>query len=512
MRMTFVNPALENQGMGILSALLKESGHDVNLVVDYRLFDTEAIQNRLLKKYFDSTNRVIHEILESKPDLIGFSPFSINYQWALRIARLVKKHIKIPIIFGGIHPTILPDVVITNDEVDMVCVGEGERAILELAASIDKGEIRTDIQNIWFNENGKVIKNPLRPLVNNLDQLPFPDKHLFLEKGAFDTYAYRLNSARGCPFHCSFCVNNFFKKLFAGKGKYLRMRSVDSVIKEALWAKKEFSPKVIVFSADVFTTNKAWLREFSPKYKKDVNIPFFALSHTRFMDAEIAQLLKKAGCLEVTIGIESATPEMRKNLLLRPESNEEIIKACRDCKQAGLKLSLDHLINLCGETEQHRIDALRLYSRLRPNSMNVYTLQYYPGTAIVDAGLKAGILNEDTVDQINQGKTFGSMVVGVGGKDSFDPTGAAESFRLLLTLLPFIPRPVVEFIIRRRIYRCRLKPPMILFAVAKILTKIRVHRLYVYRGIITKTLKDARQTLLWKFIKRPRLIKNSKLN
>jgi anaerobic magnesium-protoporphyrin IX monomethyl ester cyclase len=498
MKITFVTPAIENQGIEILSALLREVGHETELVVDYRLFDTEAIQSGTLKRFFDGTKRIVEEVLLSKPDLVGFSVYTISYQWALALARRIKAAANIPVIFGGIHPTTVPERVIAQDAVDMVCIGEGEEALLELAEAIDRKDTRTDILNLWFKKEGKVIRNAVRPLIADLDHLPFPDKDLFARKGLLDPYEYNLSSGRGCPFQCTYCGNNTLKRLYAGKGRYLRTRSVDLVIAEAKMAKARYAPKVISFYADVFTTNKAWLKAFCRRYGPEVGLPFFALSHPRFMDDDVAHWLKEAGCLEVTMGVESATPALRKELLQRPESDEEILAACDSCRRHDLRFSLDHLINLPRETEEHHRDALAFYNRLRPDSLNVYPLQYYPGVAITETACRDGIVSAEMREHIGEGEAGGSMVIGVGGKDPFDEAGRTAWLRFLLTALPFLPSSAIEIIIRRGWYRKKIQPPMMLFAVLKILTKIRVHRLYVYRGIVSQTLRQIGETLRWK--------------
>jgi anaerobic magnesium-protoporphyrin IX monomethyl ester cyclase len=498
MKITFINPAVENHGIEILSALLRECGHETDLVVDYRLFDTEVVQNASLKRFFNGADRVIEEVLASKPDIIGFSVYTISYQWALTLARKIKMVVNIPIIFGGIHPTTVPDRVIAQESVDMVCVGEGEGALLELADGMDHQKMRTDIPNIWFKREGKIIRNPVRPLYTDLDRLPFPDKDLFHRKGILDRYGYNLTSGRGCPFQCTYCGNNTLMRLYRGKGRYLRSRSVDLVIAEAKAAKEKYAPKVITFYADVFTTNKPWLQEFCNRYRREVGLPFFALSHPRYMDDDVARWLKESGCLEVTMGVESATPALRKETLKRPESDKEIEAACESCHRHGLGFSLDHLINLPGETEEHHRDALALYSRLRPDSLNVYPLQYFPGVAITERACRDSIVSPEMLEEINEGKAGGSMVIGMGGKDSFDKAERTAWLRFLLTALPLIPRSFIDAMIRHKLYSKNLRPPMILFAVLKILTKIRVHRFYVYGGIITQTLRQIGDMLLWR--------------
>ena len=378
-----------------------------------------------------------------------------------------------------------------------MCVGEGEDALLELADAMEEGRNGDDIANLWFKHEGRIKENPVRPLKQNLDELPFPDKSLFSDKGVLDPHEYNLMAGRGCPFRCSYCGNNMWRKLYRGKGAYARMRGVDSVIREALWAGRRFSPKVISFYADIFTHDHEWLEEFCGRYGAEVKIPFFALSHPLFMNDRVARMLKAAGCLEVTMGVESAIAGTRKRLLLRPESDRDIERAVHACKDAGLKVSLDQIVNLPHETEQDMRGTVEFYNRLRPDSMNVYPLQYFPGTGITRIAHDEGILDDATLDRINRGRESSSIVVGVGGKDSFDPDNRISFFRSLLTVIPLLPAPLVAWLVKKRI-PSRLTVPMTLFALLKIICKLRVHRGYVYWGIIRDTLRHCMNTAMWK--------------
>lgn len=139
MKISFIYLGSENLGIEYLSSVLKKSGHKVELIFDPALFcDKHYLNVDFLAKLFDSRKKIIKRVLESRPDLIGFSVFTHNYKWALSIASLIKKEIDIPIIFGGVHPTILPEDVIANNSVDMICIGEGEEALLELMDNFGK--------------------------------------------------------------------------------------------------------------------------------------------------------------------------------------------------------------------------------------------------------------------------------------------------------------------------------------------------------------------------------------
>ena len=137
-RVTFIHTESESFAIELLSSILKKNGHYVSLIFDNRLFDSAEIKNSTLKNFFGQTDILLKQVADSNPDFICFSAFTYNYQWALGVARQIKKVVgNIPIVFGGIHPTLMPELVIKNKCVDIVCIGEGEGALLDL---VRKGE------------------------------------------------------------------------------------------------------------------------------------------------------------------------------------------------------------------------------------------------------------------------------------------------------------------------------------------------------------------------------------
>lgn len=189
----------------------------------------------------------------------------------------------IPIVFGGIHPTCVPEEVIKNDFVDFVIRGEGEYALLDLVNSLDSGGFNYEIKSVWFKKNGEIIRNPLHPLIQDLDKLPFPDKELFCREDSNFKTGHLLMTGRGCFYRCTFCMNNFLKSLYPGE-RYVRRRSVDNVILELEIVKNKYSISQIEICDDLFCYDKKWLKEFSKKYSDKINIPFHIFAHPQEID------------------------------------------------------------------------------------------------------------------------------------------------------------------------------------------------------------------------------------
>lgn len=495
MKIVFVAVGVESLAIEFLSSFLKKQGHEVDIVFDPTIFATEAIRSAKLAKKLDIKKELIQQIIDKKPDFVGFSVFTLNYQRILEIAKSLKKRKpSIPTIFGGIHTTSVPDIVIKEKCVDMICIGEGEQALDELL----KNPNSTEIKNIWFKKNNKVIKNPCRPLIDDLDSLPFPDKDLFYKiyPGFFEDY-YTISS-RGCPFACTYCGNNVLQDVYRGLGKPIRRRSPENIVNELVLAKEKYHPKKITFVDDVFVQDIEWLKEFSRLYKKKVNIPYAMLTHPSFLSLDIAKLLKKSGCYFLLFGIQSASEKTRREILNRFESNDQIAKAAQNCHKAGLKFSIDHIFNIPSEGIPQYKEAVNFYHSLKPTIINAYWLQYFPKTEIVNIAVKHRLLKKTDVFNIERGLTTTSFVVGIGGKNSFDSDLTYRNIQFYFMLMPLLPEWLNKKIIKNEWYLSKFKPPLILNIFIKFIDILINNRAIVYFSIIKSTIFFTKYSLLTK--------------
>ncbi len=502
MKIIFVALAVENLAIEYLSSYLKSFGHEVEVVIDPRLFATEAVSFKRLEKAFDIADEIVEEIYQKRPDVVGFSVFSFNYQRSLTLARKIKARRPGQIIvFGGIHPTCVPEVVIKENCVDIVCVGEGELALRELLDSLN-GRPRTDIQNLWFKKGKRIIKNPSRPLITDLDSLPLPDKDLFFRiYPGFIKDDYYTASSRGCPFACTYCANNALRRIYQGLGKPVRRRSPKNLVEELVWAKKRYGIKQITFVDDVFVEDAAWLKVFAGLYKKKIGLPYVMITHPLFMKREIVKLLVDSGCYFLLFGIQSASEETRKKILKRFEANTDIEKAAELCHEYKLKFSVDHIFNIPTEGVREQEEALKFYNRLRPSIINSYWLQYFPGTEIIKTAEKLGIFNQKTIQRINQGRTSTSLVVGLGNKDSINPQLFYTNFQFFFMLLPVLPKFFTDYVVNHKLYLKFKSPPIILNIFLKSLINLSHRRGSVYWGIIKSTAYFMKRNLelKWRF-------------
>lgn len=495
MKIVFVAIGVESLAIEFLSSYLKSKGHQVELVFDPTSFANEVVSFPKLAKVLDIRKELVQQIINKKPDLVAFSVFTLNYQRALKIARLLKKRrSKIPTIMGGIHPTSVPNIVIKEKSIDMLCIGEGEAALDELLKNPDS----IDIKNIWFKKGKRIIKNSCRPLIDNLDKVPFPDKDLFYKiyPGFFNDY-YTISS-RGCPFACTYCGNNVIRAVYKGLGKSIRRRSPQNIVDELVLAKEKYKLKRITFVDDVFVQDLDWLKEFARLYKKNVNVPYAMLTHPSFLTLKITKLLVKSGCYFLLFGIQSASEKIRRDILNRFESNEQISQAAKNCHQAGLKFSIDHIFNIPTEGISEYKEAVSFYHSLRPTIINAYWLQYFPKTAIIDIAIKYGFIKRSMVDKINRGLTNTSLSIGIGGKDSFDPDLTYRNIQFYFMIMPLLPNWLNKVIIKKEWYSLPLKPPLIINIFFKFIIILIHNRAIVYFEIMKNIIFFIKYSLLIK--------------
>jgi anaerobic magnesium-protoporphyrin IX monomethyl ester cyclase len=381
MKFLFIVKDMEYESIGImsLSAVLKRKGHE-----------TMA----LCAKY---ENDLIGEVKKISPDIIGYSTTTGAHKFYLGINSQLKKDIEFLSIFGGPHPTFFPEM-IEQDGVDMICLGEGEEAIIELADALSSKKKLDGIKNLYIKNEGKIIRNNLRPFISDLDSLPYPDRNIFRRYIDKLPSPYRVFiTGRGCPYSCSYCFNHVNRKLF--EGKYIRHRKVDKVIEEVLEVKKDGTLRVCGFLDDTFTLNKSWLEEFCKVYKIKVGLPFFCHLRADLVDRNIAKLLSGANCIAGVIGIETGCYRLRKEILKKNITDEDIINAANYMKENGIRVITQNMIGIPGDTPHNVLQMAKLNSEIKSNHMNLYFYQPYPKTDLCELSIEKGLYSGD-VDNI----------------------------------------------------------------------------------------------------------------
>jgi len=398
MKIAFIASGQEILGIEYLSAILKEKGHEVKLFFDPKTFSGGIfLKIKFLEKRFNLQDKIVDKVIEWKPDIVGFSCMSTNYPWCLETAKLLKSKIDIPIIFGGIHPTILFEKVIKQNCVDYVAIGESELSFVEFLDNFKNGKLEKNVDGIYSGNNV-----PKYTIVEDLDKLPFPDHNLFYEKvDGFRRVAYSIAASRGCPYACSYCCNDILKKFNNFKR---RVRSVDNVIEELKLAKDKFNISRVYFYDEVFPYQIEWLKDFCQRYGEEIKLPFIITSHFNFATEERLKMLGDAGCIQMVFGLQSASGRVREDICNRFfNSNSQVEEVIKLCKKYKIQSLVEIILGLPSETEEEYEEGIKFFREIKADIIYTYFLTYFPKTSIIQKGIEYGNLSESDIETIESG-------------------------------------------------------------------------------------------------------------
>lgn len=501
MKIVFISSGSENIGIEYLSSTLKKAGHDVELVFDPAVFSGRYfLENETLNRFLSKKSLIVQEALELQPDLIAMSIYTSNFQWSLDIVRLLKDKRNIPVVFGGVHVTSVPEVVLNYSEVDYICVGEGERAIVELAESLEAGKKYPEIDNIWYKRNSDIIRNPVKPFVEDLNLCPFPDKELYQEKMPVMKNEYSIIAGRGCPYGCPYCSHSMYHRYYEEDYTYCRYRSVENVLEELKTQAQ--NAKTVAFEESNFMLKEEWLEEFSDRYKKEIDKPFAVNIRPHVIDEKRAQLLENAGCKLAYLGIQNASESLRKQILNRDETNDMIKESIDELQKHGIKVSVDHIFGLPKETKVSHLESVNFYADLNPDKVVSNWLMYYPGTEMIEIALEHSLIDEEFIEKVHHGLI--STTRHSGGAH-FDRIKEYRRIHLLMYLIPILPAKIIRFFTKEKRYKI-FPASFILIKIALLIDAVKMKDwktwLYIkfaFQGIGAGVKK--RLNSLWKSLK-----------
>ncbi len=406
----------------MISAVLKENGHHVNFFDTSRFREngqtTDTLERQTKKmeealqfipvelppieKINEFAIEALHSEIESlKPGLIGFTATSSDFPQVVTILKQIGKY-RIPVIVGGAHATVAPLETLAVDGVDMVCVGEGEQAILELADDMDSGGHRTDILNIYFKKGSRIIKNGIRPY-SDLNSLPFPDLDIFDEYHHVGAYQGkqviygRFETARGCPYKCAYCINKALHGIYSHEKRHIRFKSPERVIDELKYGMEKIGFDIFRFVDETFTATPVdRLTEFVDLYRKEIDKPMIIATRPERVNHKIMGIIREAHKnIQVTMGIESGSEDIRKKVCNRHMSNQTIIKAYDVCHEMGFHTASFNMIGLPDETREDFLQTIRLNREARVDQPMLSFFYPFPGTKLRDYCIKNGYLDEE---------------------------------------------------------------------------------------------------------------------
>lgn len=375
------------EGVMALSAALKHAGHKTAVAVG-------------------GQDKLLEEIRAFKPDIIAIPLITSYRKFMVEMSRKIRKAgIHSLILVGGYDASFSPDV-ITSAQIDVLCMGEGDDAIVELADAVDAGSDYSRIRNLWVKKNGDIIKNPLRPLKKVNERL-FEDRDIYRDYDPYfnDIEFGQVMVGRGCPHSCSYCFNHLYKEMYANKGgKCCDLRDVNKVIEECLILKNTYKVKNIIFNDSTLAYNKKWLLEFLKKYRAEVDLPFTLNATAKEIDDEICRAIADTGrCFLIRIGLETGNEELRLKVLNKTVSNEDYIKATDLMKKYNLRYSLAIMLGLPGETLENAFETLDFASRIsaKDTPVPISIFKPFPKLGITEYGLRKGYYTKVRIEDSN---------------------------------------------------------------------------------------------------------------
>ena len=403
MKILLINPAvrpdspklLPNVGLGYIASAVHRAGIDLEILdIDAHRFTEEEIERLLrIKKY----------------DAVGIGTLASQYKWAKSIAHVIKSvRPNVPIIVGNTLGTSVPDVLLTKTDVDIAVLGEGDVTIVDLLTKINNGAPLSSVPGICYKENGKVHKTPDRPVIDNIDEIPFPNWDLFefelyLEKSkqhvpVTDTIpipfeervAMPVTTARGCPFQCTFCYHAFQEK------KY-RHRTPENICAEIeLWHKKYGANFINLWDELSFYYDKATERFADIMIEKDLGVYWVGSCRSDLLgadDLEIARKLKKAGCIGLGYALENANKDILISMNKKCDADDFIIQS-KILHEAGIDCYTSLVFGYPQETEATIIETFDVLRKARIYPSVGY-LEPMPGTPMYRYAIDHGFIKEE---------------------------------------------------------------------------------------------------------------------
>ena len=490
MQVTLISPYsdITSYGFRCLSSYLKSLGHRVKIIFlpDYR----EEVEDR--RDYDD------HYPIDLMADvarhcegsgLIGISLMTYCFHRVVDLSDYLRAQLQVPVIWGGIHATIRPEECL--DHADFVCLGEGEESLAKLVAALEAGQPVTDISNLVFRQDGRVVMNPLTPLVQNLDAFPRPDYDLKddyyalfgqpplkpLDREGFAALmamnplsdpqrgeiVYQTMASRGCPYHCAYCCNNFLRQLYP-RQKYVRFLEVETLIGELKDIKNRYPfLNTMLFSDDsFFSAPMSWLKTFAQRYAQEVGLPFRCLASPLAITSEKLALLTQVGLKGLQIGIQSGSERTRR-LYQREGTDAAVIRAGEILARFIPPLDppkYDIILDNPYETLEDLQDTMRLLMHIPPPyQVQPFSLVFIPGTDLHARAMTDGLIGNEPRELYRKqfhvaGNIYFKLLLGLAGSRFPRPLLRLLAHPLLLQL--FNQPMLLRFLERLRTFKAQL--------------------------------------------------------
>lgn len=379
MKVLFVNPpqtASKYKFMGVIApplgiaymaGVLQENNIDVEILdASAEDMDFKDVEKELLKR---------------KPDLVALTALTPTIGRALETAQVVKETLPDSIVvMGGYHPTFNFIETLEDENVDIVIRGEGEYIMLNLVQALENQSSLHDVKGIVFEDKNskEIVVNPEAPLIQDLDELPFPALNLLPMKKYrlldMDTHMTTMITTRGCPMQCSFCSSA------AMHGKKIRERSIENIVDEIEYLKTNYDIDTIAFMDDTFTLKKRKVMAICDEIlKRNIEIMWGCTSRVDTLDEKLLKKMKEAGCITIFIGVESADQQQLDNMC-KNTTIAKIENAFKIAHKLKIRTIASVALGMPGDTKEIMNKTVKFVHKLKPNYA-IYSLATpYPGT------------------------------------------------------------------------------------------------------------------------------------
>lgn len=371
--------AVASIGPAFLAAYLRAHGHEA----------------RFLRVTLDEAAASVHaRVAAEAPDLLATSLTTRQWLRGRQVVADLRRHLDVPVVAGGLHPTFSADVVLGSPGFDYVCLGEGEAALLDLVEALAAGRPPqgVEIDNIQVRPG---LRPALRPPLPELDAVPWMARDFLDERHGVRYMA----TQRGCPFPCTYCAARQYDELYAGTGQYGRRRSHADVLGELAALREGPGLSYIIFLDDTFTLHRPWVREFCRQHAAAGATPFSLHARVETVTPRLLEQLAAAGCTQITYGVESGSERVRREIMHRQVTDQRFFDVFRWTREAGIHVTANFILGIPGETRAELDATLALCEALDVADFGYFVFYPYPGTALFHTCRREGWLPEDYLER-----------------------------------------------------------------------------------------------------------------
>ncbi|HLC70586.1 MAG TPA: radical SAM protein [Candidatus Nanoarchaeia archaeon] len=477
-------------GTSVLSSHLKAAGHDVKLY-DTTFVDTGKKEGDFYRENLGQVipvdlsqhgvsrqkmslnqlqNNFRSAVVDYRPGLIGFSTLEITYDQGLELAKAIQD-LPIPKIFGGIYPTFAPRIVLREPSIDMICEGEGEEMLPQLATALERSEDITKILNLTAKVRGKIYRSGEEVTLESLptgdniygehtglrrpqthmgqvllapDYSIYEDSRFWKKMGGQAVRTVAMELSRGCPYTCTFCCVPMQQEqhrasreqfastkglsLFQAKKEdpYHREKPIDKFMAEVESAIENYDINFVYFTDESFLSmNKARFEEFVNKYGR-IKLPFFIETRVETVRPGYAEALESVGCAGVAMGVESGSFEVRKALLKRLMPDDVIVRGFREFEKTSIRISANNIIGFPRESREDIMRTIEINCQINPDSIVVNSFRPYSGTELRKICIEMGLIPAE--ERAEDNRVYGAFYNGVLSAEELE--GLRRAFNL----------------------------------------------------------------------------------